>query len=401
MKSFLRPYVIFMRLPDVARTLVMTWFARLPVGMTALAMLLFLRESLGDFQRAGGLVGTYFISMAISAPVQGRIIDQRGPRGVLLVTGVLQPTAVLGLFFAALYALPYPLLVACAVVAGLLPPPITVLTRTLWRHRFHGDADRRMAFSVDAVFMELTFTVGPSLVAAIVALTNPRFAYLATVTLMYAAVWIFLRSPALKYWKQEPPGERHLLGPLADPRLAGLFALIFGLTFCFGLMEVGYPAYATSLALPAFGGVLLTINSLGSAIGGAIYGGLHLKAAMERQFTWLLFLIALPLALHGLVDARLPFATVAFLAGAAIAPAIAAQSILVSSIAPPRYATEAFTWSSTFIVSGLGAGMAAGGAIAEQIGPKAPFLIGSVVAAAMGVASVLLHRQAASARIKA
>jgi MFS family permease len=391
MKAFLQPYANFFALPDVARTLFMTWFSRLPVGMTALAMLLFLRESLGDFQRAGGIVGAYFISMAISAPIQGRIIDRQGPKGVLLLTGIAQPLFVLSLFFATIEGASYPVLMACGIAGGLLPPPITVLTRTLWRHRFTDDGDRRMAFSVDAVFMELCFTVGPSLVALLVALFNPRVAYLTTVGAMFASVWIFLRSPALKYWKQEPPGDRHLFGPLTELRLVALFGLTFGLTFCFGLMEVGYPAYARSLDLPAFGGVLLTLNSLGSALGGAVYGGLHIRLAVERQFTGMLMLMALTLGMHGLVGGQWPFSVVAFFAGAAIAPAIAAQSLLVSRLAPAIYATEAFTWSSTFIVCGLGAGMAAGGAIAENIGTRAPFLIGSTVALLMAGCAWGLH----------
>ncbi len=391
MRKFFQPYATFFALPDVARTLVMTWFARLPVGMTAIAMLLFLRDTLGDFQRAGGIVGAYFISMAVSAPIQGRIIDRQGPKGVLLFTGIAQPLFVLSLFVAANYGASYAVLMACAIAGGLLPPPITVLTRTLWRHRFTEDSDRRMAFSVDAVFMELCFTVGPSVVALMVALFNPRVAYLFTVAGMFASVWIFLRSPALKYWKQEPPADRHLFGPLTELRLVALFGLTFGLTFCFGLMEVGYPAYARAIDLPAFGGVLLTINSVGSALGGAVYGGLHLKMAVERQFTGMLLLMALTLGAHGLVGGQWPFSAAAFLAGAAIAPAIAAQSLLVSRLAPALYATEAFTWSSTFIVCGLGAGMAAGGAIAENVGIKAPFLIGSGVALLMAGCAWFLH----------
>ena len=39
----------------------------------------------------------------------------------------------------------------------------------------------------------------------------------------------------------------------------------------FGVLEVGYPAYATLLATPALAGILLAINSIGSAVGGALY----------------------------------------------------------------------------------------------------------------------------------
>lgn len=372
----------------------MTWFARLPVGMSALAILLFEREALGDFQSAGGVVGAYFISMAVLAPLMGRVIDRRGPRGVLILCGLLQPTCMLALFFATEAKLAYPWLLVWAIASGITAPPITVVTRTHWRHRFHTDADRKMAFSIDAVFMELCFTVGPSIVAFLVAAFGPRAAFIFTIVYSYASVWLFLITPVLKYWVQEPPADRHLLGPLTDRGLVLVFLLTLGLTFCFGLLEVGYPAYARNLNLPAFGGVLLTINSLGSAIGGAIYGGLHLKLAMERQFAAMLFIMAATLGLHGLVGGQWPFAGVAFLAGAAIAPAIAAQSILVSRMAPALYATEAFTWSSTFIVVGLGAGMAVGGALTEKMGVLSPFLVGSAVSLALALASLTLRARA-------
>ena len=99
--------------------------------------------------------------------------------------------------------------------------------------------------------------------------------------------------------------------------------------------------------------------------------------------------MSVPLALHAFVDGPLAFGIAAFIAGAAIAPSIACQSVLVSRLAPARYATEAFTWSSTFIVSGLGAGMAVGGWLSETHGPKAPFVAGAVLVAAMA----LLARQ--------
>jgi predicted MFS family arabinose efflux permease len=197
---------------------------------------------------------------------------------------------------------------------------------------------------------------------------------------------VFVLSPAMRYLAPgSADGARHLLGPLTDTRLLRVFATTFGLTMCFGLLEVGYPAFGTALASPALGGVLLSINSVGSALGGALYGGLHFRAPVERQFAAAMGLMAIPLFLHALLEAVIPFAVVAFFAGALIAPSIAAQSVLVSRLAPARYATEAFTWSSTFIVSGLGAGLALGGWMVETVGIKTAFASGAVLAAAMGL----------------
>ena len=207
-------------------------------------------------------------------------------------------------------------------------------------------------------------------------------------------------TPALKYWQQEPHIERHLLGPLTEPRLVGLFVVTFGLTFSFGILEVGYPAFATYLGLPVLAGVLLGVNSLGSAIGGAIYGVLHLKVPLERQFAIALCIMAVPFLLHWWVDQIFIFGVIAFFAGTLIAPALTAQTLLITRIAPNKYATEAFTWSATFIVSGIGIGMAAGGAVAELVSVKSPFLLGSVVLAGMSIAALLLHPKQVSVRAR-
>ncbi len=95
--------------------------------------------------------------------------------------------------------------------------------------------------------------------------------------------------------------------------------------------------------------------------------------------------MTVPLLLHYFVDATVAFAFVAFVAGGLIAPAVACQSVLVSRLAPSHHATEAFTWSSTFIVSGLGAGMALGGWLIETAGVKVPFLAGAILMVAVAL----------------
>jgi predicted MFS family arabinose efflux permease len=80
-----------------------------------------------------------------------------------------------------------------------------------------------------------------------------------------------------------------------------------------------------------------------------------------------------------------------FLAGLCVAPAFTVVTLLVSSYAPARYATEAFTWSTTCIVSGIGAGNALGGVIIERFGPAGAFAA-SATAAALAAACALALR---------
>jgi MFS family permease len=389
-KQILRNYVEFVRRPDVGRLLATALFARMPVGMVGFAMLMFLRDGLGNFALAGTAAGIHFVSMAIAAPVQGRLIDRVGPRRVLAWTSVVQPLALVAILVSVRMHASFALLAFFAVVAGAFASPITTLTRTLWRHMFEREEDRRTAFALDAVAIELNFTVGPALVGLLLAVASPGAAFAVAIGAVVFAVVVFLSSPALRYFRLEHGVERHLLGPLTEPRLWLLYASTFGLAMGLGFLEVGYPAYATTLGMPAMAGLLLAVNSLGSAIGGSLYGGLHFKAPVERQFAGAMGLMVIPFFLHAVVSPVGAFAVVAFVAGGLIAPSIAAQSVLVSRLAPSRYATEAFTWSSTFIVSGIGAGIATGGAIVESSGPPYAFATGAAIIAAMALLTLAL-----------
>ncbi|HEX6632843.1 MAG TPA: MFS transporter [Usitatibacter sp.] len=401
MKSILRKYSEFVRQPDVARLLAVAVVTRMPVGMVGFSMLMFLRESLGSFALAGAAVGANFVAAAVAAPIQGRIIDRQGPARLLWFTGTLQPLALVAILAGVKLGLAFPYVVAAAACAGAFATPITTLTRAVWRQKFEREEDRRTAFALDAVTIEINFTAGPAIMAAILAAAGATAAFGVAIFFAVLAIAIFTTSPALRYFRRETGVRRHLLGPLTEPRLWIVFGATFGLTVAFGFLEVGYPAYATALGVPAVGGLLLGINSLGSAVGGAIYGGLHFRASVERQFAAAMALMAAPLLLHAVVGPVALFALVAFLAGALIAPSIAAQSTLVSRLAPSHYAAEAFTWSSTFIVSGLGAGMALGGHMVEQQGVRAPFAVGAAIVGAMAMLALALTpaRRVAPARV--
>jgi MFS family permease len=390
MKQIVRKYVEFIRQPDVARLLLVALLARMPIGMVGFAMLMFLRESLGNFALAGGVVGMNLIALAAAAPVQGRIIDRLGPRRPLLVTGVVQPLALVGVLVSAAHGAGYWTVAGFAALAGMFASPITTLTRTMWRHRFEREDDRRTAFSLDAIAIEVNFTLGPTIIAALLAWVDARAAFAVAIAVVVASLVIYLGSGVLSLFRKTEVAKRHLLGPLTEPRLWLVFVVTAGLAVCFGLLEVGYPAFATFMLAPALGGLLLAVNSVGSVIGGAIYGGIHFKMPVERQLACTMGLMAIPLCLHALVQTPAIFTVTALVAGGLIAPSIAAQSVLVSRFAPPQYATEAFTWSSTFIVSGIGTGMALGGAMVETVGLRPTFAAGAAIMAAMALFALLV-----------
>jgi predicted MFS family arabinose efflux permease len=109
---------------------------------------------------------------------------------------------------------------------------------------------------------------------------------------------------------------------------------------------------------------------------------------VERQLPRLLLLVVLPLAAHTVTSSPWLLAALALVAGVGIAPALTVVMLLISANAPSRYATEAFTWSTTFLVGGLGAGHALGGRIVEAHGARGVFAAAATAAAAAAITAL-------------
>lgn len=65
--------------------------------MASLAVVLSVRAMTGSFAVAGGAAAVFAISVAVLAPVRGRVIDRFGQAAVLLPLAVVQGGALVGL----------------------------------------------------------------------------------------------------------------------------------------------------------------------------------------------------------------------------------------------------------------------------------------------------------------
>jgi len=230
------------------------------------------------------------------------------------------------------------------------------------------------------------------LVGLMVALGNTSVALVVAIVCNFLAFLVFINSRALSHWQPGEGGERHWLGPLTDGRLVLYFCLGFGLTFCLGLFEVGYPAYALAIASPGFSGLLIALNGFGSALGGALYGTWRSEQSLEQQFALGLTVLIVPFVLHALLPQLPVFIVVAFCGGLAVAPALTSLTLLTTRRAPALYATEALTWSSTFIISGLGTGMGAAGYFIDTWSLTSTFWLGAVVVGTMALCAWLMKQ---------
>jgi len=340
------------------------------------------------FAQGGAAAACYVVGLAAVAPLLGRAIDRYGPRRILIGTGVLFPAALIALVFAvddrsAAWTL------ALAGGAGASFPPITVCVRTYFRRRLAEEGLLAAAYSAESVVIELIFIAGPVLVALFVAKASAATAVWFSAVCALAGTLLFLHSPALRTWQIEPRTSRSLLGPLTERGFPALVIVVLCFSSAFGFLEVGVVAYASEAAQPALAGVLLSITSAGSALGGFAYGSRGWHYPLGRQFGAALAVMAVGLGILALGWHPWLLAPWAALAGVAMAPALIIQSMLAAKISHAEHATEAFTWVTSALLAGVG--IAAGGALLEIFPSNAALAAGAceaLLAALLALASL-------------
>jgi predicted MFS family arabinose efflux permease len=91
------------------------------------------------------------------------------------------------------------------------------------------------------------------------------------------------------------------------------------------------------------------------------------------------------LAFLSLVSHPAAFAAIGFGAGIVMAPVLIVQSMLVAKSVRPEHTAEAFTWSASALLAGVGLGLAGGGVLLETYRSSAA-IAGAAASALAGAA---------------
>jgi MFS family permease len=384
-------YAALLALPGARRLLASSLFARTPLGMSSLAILLFVRERTGSFAAAGAAVGGYSLASAALAPVQGSLVDRLGQRRILVPSAIGQAVLLSALVGAGALGAPGVVLVVLAIVAGALLPPFSACSRALWRVVAGDGPLREAAYALDAISQELIWIAGPLLVAGAVTVASPSLAVLLAAAVTAVGGAVFTHAPLSRRYRPRAVGRR-LGGALASRGLRTLLASIVLTGAGWGALAVGLPALAVHVGSRGAAGLLLTLQGLGSLAGGLAYGARTWSSPTIVRYRVLLVVVALaalPLVACGALDAAAPLA---FTCGLAWAPLMSCQYSLVGATAPAAAVTEAFTWNTAAFVSGIAAGSAIAGVASERAGASAPFLLAAATALAAAAVSVGTRR---------
>jgi hypothetical protein len=359
--------------PGASSALVASVLGRLSLGMTGLALLLLVREATGNYAAAGAVSASCAISFALAAPTRARAADRRGPSSVLRLTGLTHPLAFVLIVVLAELDAPTVAMCGAAVLIGATVPPLGSVMRALWGKLIDGPL-LASAYSLESVVVELCFVLGPLLVAGLTATLGPEAAVLASATAAASGALVLAANQVVRSVVPHEERPTDLLGPLVSPVVRACLLNVLWIGVGFGTIEVGVLAFVDEHGNKAAAGVVLAVWSVGSIIGGLVYGGLHLSWSASRQLPLLVVLVGLGAGLPVLAPGIVLLALLLMLSGSTIAPFSACNSLLLGANAPPGTVTEAFAWNGSMIFGGAAAGTALAGVLVDQFGSREAFL---------------------------
>jgi len=369
--------------PHVRALLLSSFVARLPYGMNALALVLFVHEQTGSFARAGIVSAASALFAGIGLPIMGRVVDRVGQTRVLVLTAVVDVAAVAGVIALGLADAPTGAMVAVAAVAGFFVPPVSPCLRGLWSELLPGEEHLRSALALDAILLETIFIGGPVLTAGLVAVASPAVALAVGASLMVLGTLAFAAAPVSRTWRGSSR-TGGWLGPLRSRGLRTLMVSSALLGFPIGVLDVALPAFGVEQGSRSYGGVFIAAMAAGSLVGGLWYGA-RAHGGVVRMYVVLSALFPVGLFLLLLPSSVVAMLIVAPLAGMVWAPLTTAENELAGAVAPAGTVTEAYAWLITGVIGGLAVGTSVAGVVVDETGWREAVLLGAACSVAGAV----------------
>src|SRR3954453_12392857 len=262
--------------------------ARMPIGIDGIATVLFLRHEGKSFAVAGATAGALALGSALGAPFAARLIDRLSAR-VLVTLAIGHAAGLVALIALAVAGAPSWLLVPVAFVTGATMPTVSSVLRAAYATLLAGERSLiPSAFALEAVITEAIFIVGPLTTAALTWLFSAAAALgLAAATVILGTSWFVAELPReIADRRVERAADRHWAGALRSPGLRTIVIAMLPVGFSFGAIEVVLPAFADAEGKRQLAGVLIAIWSVGSALGGLIYGARPRLLPLATMHLW-------------------------------------------------------------------------------------------------------------------
>ena len=352
-----------MRKPHALSTVGFGALGRIPMAMNTVAIVFLVSDVRDSFALAGLTSAFYTMSGAIFSPRVGKLADQYGTRSVLLPVTAINAVATLGL----LYFIDHSTigLLLLAAVCGATFPNIGSYTRTRWSRSLDDQKELSSALSLESVFDETAFVVGPALAGFLLSLYGSHSPLLAGI------VFLVIGGVGLALTSTDHGGfarvhDDHTRGILAIPYVKSLLLSLIALGLLFGSNFVVIIAVAKEAGRVSEGGLWVGLYPIGSTISGLIYGFIHWKISSSIRYT--VSLAVMTVCTSGILFFQ-DLDTIVFwiiISGVAIGPALISANAYMKELVPLSRLNEAFAFVSAALSIGITIGSTSAGLIVEK-----------------------------------
>lgn len=387
----LAPFRLVLALPGVRPLMLLMLFARIPPTAAGVTVTLHVVTTLDKGYAAAGTVGfATMIGLGLGSPLMGKLVDSKGLR-ITLALSLLE-----GVFWVTAPLMEYYLLLVLAFANGLVAVPMMSIGRQALT-ALVPVAQRRPAFSLDSISVELSFMVGPAAGVLIATKFSTGTALIAIgVAILVASAVLFVVNPVLVHEDEVVDGPQPKVREwLRGPVIAALI-IPFGATMTLSGMEIASIASLERVGEQSWLGLVFVVMCAASALGGLVYGslkrvpgGVVLLAGMA--------VLEIPVGVGDGNVALLALALVPM--NLLCAPTIAASTEQISKHAPASARGLALGLQGSAFTFGVAAGQPLAGLAVDHSGPPLGFVVAGLaglVIAGLGWA-FSRQRQAVSA----
>jgi MFS family permease len=385
----LTPYRHVLAVPGVRSLLLVGILARVPTTAIGISLTLQVANVLGlSWAQAGLATASYTVGAAVGQPITGRLLDRRGMRFTMALTGGAS-----GVVWLIAPHLSYAALLVAAALGGMVALPVFSCVRLSLAAMVPVE-QRRPAFALDSMIVELSFMVGPAVAVVLATSLPPGYG-------LYALAAGLVASGAMMWWLNPPTQPEGAEVPETAPsrrtwfssRLVALMAVAAAATFVLSATELTIVASLRDAGLQGWTGLAIALWCLYSLLGGLVFGAGRSRATA-------LGLVAAMAALTipvGLADAW-PWLLLALLpSGVLCAPSMTAANDNLARIVPAASRGEATGLLGSAFTAGVAVGAPFAGTVIDHLGPSWSYAATGAVGLLAALAVVPLWRRPAPA----
>lgn len=384
------PYAEIFRAPGAKGFAAAGFFARMPMAMAPIGIVAMLSQKHGEYWLAGAVAATYALTNALAAPQISRYIDRFGQTRVVVPTTVISVLAFAALILATHRDWPVWTLFVSAFLAAVMPS-MPAMVRARWTKIFRDRPELNTAFAFESAADELVYIAGASLAVGLSVALFPEAGMVASTLSLAVGSTAFILQRSTEP-RARPQGlVRHGSAIRQRPVQIITAALIF-VGAIFSTAEVSAVAITEALGQPKAASLVIGVYAAGSFVVGLIIGALSLTMPPQRQLAIAIGTLALTSLPLLFVESVPMLALAVFVSGIAISPTFITAFGLIERRVPEAMLTEGVTW----VMTGIGIGMALGafvaGWVVDTFGAHNGFWV-SVVSAALSLLIVVLGQR--------